>query len=78
MRLSSLFTSKTPVSSVILGIAVFTLSATAQDRTTEQGEAQITGEHFILIPARVMGGAETEKYFGWGEEDNLILLRPLL
>ena len=50
MRLSSLFTSQAAVSSVILAISVFTSSATAQDRTTEQGEAQITGEHLFFIP----------------------------
>jgi len=51
MRLSSLFTLQTAVSSALLAITLFPSSASAQDRTTEQGEAQITGEHFIVIPA---------------------------
>ncbi|KAG1745118.1 carbohydrate esterase family 4 protein [Suillus paluster] len=42
MRLSSLFTSQTTVSSALIAIALFTSTASAQDRTSEQGEAQIT------------------------------------
>ncbi|KAG2337120.1 carbohydrate esterase family 4 protein [Suillus weaverae] len=42
MRLSSLFTSRATVSSALIATTFFTSSASAQDRTTEQGEAQIT------------------------------------
>ncbi|KAJ8595104.1 carbohydrate esterase family 4 protein [Rhizopogon salebrosus TDB-379] len=50
MRLSSLFTSQTAVSSALVAIAVFTSSASAQDRTTEQGEAQITDPNEECTP----------------------------
>jgi len=50
MRLLSLFTSRTTVSPAILAIAALTSFASAQDRTTEQGEAQITGEHSTYSP----------------------------
>ncbi|KAG1824559.1 carbohydrate esterase family 4 protein [Suillus subaureus] len=42
MRLSSLFTSQPAVSSALIATTLFTSSVSAQDRTTEQGEAQIT------------------------------------
>lgn len=45
MRWSSLFTSQAAVSSALIATTLFTLSASAQDRTTEQGEAQITGKN---------------------------------
>lgn len=50
MRLSSLFTSQAAVSSAILAISVFTSSVGAQDRTTEQGEAQITDPNQECTP----------------------------
>jgi hypothetical protein len=75
MRLLSLFTSQAAVSSAILAISVFTSSATAQDRTTEQGEAQITGEHlfFHSLPSTYgcQPGAEIEKHVRWAN-DNVI------
>jgi predicted membrane-bound spermidine synthase len=66
MRLSSLFTSQTAVSSALVAIAVFTSSASAQDRTTEQGEAQITGEPFIVI-LRSSYGNQVSTWCGNGE-----------
>ncbi|KAH7906360.1 carbohydrate esterase family 4 protein [Hygrophoropsis aurantiaca] len=42
MRLSSFFTSPPTVSSTLLVAALFASTASAQDRTTEQGEAQIS------------------------------------
>lgn len=42
MRLSSLFTSQAAASSAFIATTLFTSSVSAQDRTTEQGEAQIT------------------------------------
>jgi hypothetical protein len=45
MRLSSLFTSQAAVCSALIATTLFISSASAQDRTTEQGEAQITGKH---------------------------------
>lgn len=42
MRLLSLFTSQAAVSSTLIATTLFTSAASAQDRTSEQGEAQIT------------------------------------
>jgi len=64
MRLLSLFTSRTTVSPAILAIAALTSFASAQDRTTEQGEAQITGEHSTYSDGSgCQYGAEIERFF---------------
>ncbi|KAG1748053.1 carbohydrate esterase family 4 protein [Suillus lakei] len=42
MRFSSLFTAQTAVSSTLIATTLFSLSASAQDHSTEQSEAQIT------------------------------------
>ncbi|KAG2078955.1 glycoside hydrolase/deacetylase [Suillus decipiens] len=50
MRLLSLFTSQAAVSSTLIATTLFTLSVSAQDRTTEQGEAQITNPNLECTP----------------------------
>ncbi|KAG1850544.1 carbohydrate esterase family 4 protein [Suillus tomentosus] len=50
MRWSSLFASQAAVSSALIATTLFTLSASAQDRTTEQGEAQITDPNQECTP----------------------------
>ncbi|KAG2067160.1 glycoside hydrolase/deacetylase [Suillus decipiens] len=50
MRLLSFFTSQAAVSSTLIATTLFTSSASAQDRTTEQGEAQITDPNVECTP----------------------------